>query len=40
MKTDMLNLVYVGLGGLVDSAIDRYLVFSAVHPIIQTSIFP
>jgi CrcB protein len=36
----MLNLVYVGLGGLVGSSIGRYLAFGAVHPIFPNIYFP
>ena len=38
MKTEMLNLVYVGMGGLLGS-IGRYLVAGAVYYIFPNSYF-
>ena len=39
MRTEMLNLVYVGVGGFIGS-IGRYLVAGAVHQILPNSYFP
>ena len=39
MRTEMLNLVYVGVGGFVGS-IGRYLVAGAVYQIFPNSYFP
>jgi CrcB protein len=39
MKTEMLNLVYVGLGGFLGS-IGRYLASGAVHQIFPNIYFP
>ncbi len=39
MKTEMLNLVYVGLGGFLGS-IGRYLASGAVHKIFPNIYFP
>ena len=39
MRTEMLNLVYVGVGGLLGS-IGRYLVAGAVYQIFPNSYFP
>ena len=39
MRTEMLNLVYVGVGGFVGS-IGRYLVTGAVYQIFPNSYFP
>ena len=39
MRTEMMNLVYVGVGGVVGS-IGRYLVAGLVHQIFPNSYFP
>ena len=39
MRTEMLNLVYVGVGGFVGS-IGRYLADGAVYQIFPNSYFP
>ena len=39
MRTEMLNLVYVGVGGFIGS-IGRYLVTGAVYQIFPNSYFP
>jgi len=39
MRTEMLNLVYVGMGGLLGS-IGRYVVAGAVYQVFPNSYFP